>query len=137
MQQDNVVLRYIDAMQGNRAALAGFCAVLTDYIGNESHGGVPYPSFYNKLTQRKITGTPGPWPTMDDEDNERKAAFHSFMTKLGLPSGDAARTSGQRSGTKSDAFSGYSSGKSERAASSRGKSSRSSSRGGGGGSRRR
>ena len=52
-------------------------------------------------------------------------------------SGDAARTSGQRSGTKSDAFSGYSSGKSERAASSRGKSSRSSSRGGGGGSRRR
>ena len=45
-----------------------------------------------------------------------------------------------RSGTRSDAFSGYSSGKSERAASSRGKSSRSSSssrsRGGGGGRRR-
>ena len=41
----------------------------------------------------------------------------------------------ERSGTKSDAFSGYSSGKSERAASSRGKSSRSSSRSGG--SRRR
>ena len=38
----------------------------------------------------------------------------------------------QRSGTKSDAFSGYSSGKSERAASSRGERSRSSSRGGGG-----
>ena len=43
----------------------------------------------------------------------------------------------ERSGTSSDAFSGYSSGKSERAASSRGKSSRSSSRGGGGGGRRR
>ena len=38
----------------------------------------------------------------------------------------------ERSGTKSDAFSGYSSGKSERAASSRGQSSRSSSRSGGG-----
>ena len=50
---------------------------------------------------------------------------------------DAARTSAERSGTKSDAFSGYSSGRSERAASSRGNSSRSSSRGGGGGSRRR
>ncbi len=42
----------------------------------------------------------------------------------------------QRSGTKSDAFSGYSSGKSERAASSRGNSSRSSSRSSGGGRRR-
>ncbi len=42
---------------------------------------------------------------------------------------------GTRSGTSSTAFSGYSSGKSERAASSRGQSSRSSSRGGG--SRRR
>jgi len=48
----------------------------------------------------------------------------------------------ERSGTKSDAFSGYSSGKSERAASTRGQSSRSSSSrsrsgGGGGGGRRR
>jgi len=44
---------------------------------------------------------------------------------------DAARTSNERSGTRSDAFSGYSNGRSERAASSRGASSRSSSRGGG------
>jgi hypothetical protein len=44
----------------------------------------------------------------------------------------ATATSRERSGTKSDAFSGYSSGKSERAASSRGKSSRGSSRSGGG-----
>ncbi len=43
-------------------------------------------------------------------------------------------TTAERSGTKSDAFSGYSSGNSTRAASSRGKSSRS---GGGGGGRRR
>jgi hypothetical protein len=48
---------------------------------------------------------------------------------------DAAKATGERSGTKSDAFSGYSSGRSERAASSRGQRSRSSSRGGG--SRRR
>jgi hypothetical protein len=45
---------------------------------------------------------------------------------------DAASAGAQRSGTRSDAFSGYSSGRSERAASSRGKSSRSSSRSGGG-----
>ncbi len=50
--------------------------------------------------------------------------------------GDRSRsTSTERSGTKSDAFSGYSSGKSERAASQRGQSSRGSSRSGG--SRRR
>ena len=47
-------------------------------------------------------------------------------------SSQGTRTAPERSGTKSDAFSGYSSGKSERAASQRGKSSRSSSRGGGG-----
>ena len=48
------------------------------------------------------------------------------------------KATGDRSGTKSDAFSGYSSGKSERAASSRGNQSRSSSRSrGGGGGRRR
>ena len=55
--------------------------------------------------------------------------------------GGAAATAVDRSGTRSDAFSGYSSGKSERAASSRGASSRSGSRpsggGGGGGGRRR
>ena len=42
------------------------------------------------------------------------------------------RATPERSGTKSDAFSGYSSGKSQRAASSRGQSSRGASRGGGG-----
>ena len=49
-----------------------------------------------------------------------------------------SRTPTDRSGTRSDAFSGYSSGRSERAASSRGTQSRSSSRSrGGGGGRRR
>jgi uncharacterized protein DUF3300 len=80
----------------------------------------------------------------------RSASAQSRSTAAGTSqeargySGDSGRTSAtpstssasrDRSGTKSDAFSGYSSGKSERAASSRGKSSRSSSRSGG--SRRR
>ena len=51
-------------------------------------------------------------------------------------SGSGTRTTGERSGTKSDAFSGYSSGKGERSASSRGQRSRSSSRSGGGSRRR-
>jgi hypothetical protein len=46
-------------------------------------------------------------------------------------SGERSRATEQRSGTKSDAFSGYSSGRSEKAASQRGQKSRSSSRGGG------
>ena len=45
--------------------------------------------------------------------------------------GQGERASGARSGTSSDAFSGYSSGRSERAASSRGQRSRGSARGGG------
>ena len=51
-------------------------------------------------------------------------------------SGTAQTSSVDRSGTRSDAFSGYSSGQSERASSARGQRSRSSSRGGGGGRRR-
>lgn len=48
---------------------------------------------------------------------------------------DRSSTATERSGTKSDAFSGYSSGKSERSASARGQSSRSGSRSSGGGGR--
>ena len=56
----------------------------------------------------------------------------------GYSGSGTTRTAPERSGTKSDAFSGYSSGKSTSAASQRGQRSRSSSRsGGGGGSRRR
>jgi Protein of unknown function (DUF3300) len=54
--------------------------------------------------------------------------------------GDGSRTQAakpaQRSGSSSDAFSGYSSGQSQRSSSARGQKSRSSSRGGGGGRRR-
>jgi hypothetical protein len=49
---------------------------------------------------------------------------------------DGSTAARERSGTTSDAFSGYSSGRSERAASERGSRSRSSSRGSGGGRRR-
>jgi hypothetical protein len=55
----------------------------------------------------------------------------------GYSDGSKGQAAQQRSGASSDAFSGYSSGKSERSASSRGQQSRSSSRGGGGGGRRR
>lgn len=56
----------------------------------------------------------------------------------GYSGGERTQSAGTRSGTKSDAFSGYSSGRSERSASSRGQRSRSGggSRGGGGGRRR-
>jgi hypothetical protein len=82
-QQDNVLLRYLDSIQGNRFALAGFCAVITDHLGSEAvGGGTIIPRFYKKLSERDITGQPGPWPTMDDEDNERDAAFDSFMSKV-------------------------------------------------------
>jgi hypothetical protein len=55
----------------------------------------------------------------------------------GYSGGSAKAAPAERSGTKSDAFSGYSSGRSEGAASSRGKQSRSSSGSRGGGGRRR
>jgi hypothetical protein len=68
-QQDNVVLRYLDAIQqqGSRGALAGFCAVVTDYLGyvGEVGPGTPFMHVYERLTDRDITGRPGPWPTMD------------------------------------------------------------------------
>ena len=80
-QQDNVVLRYVDALQGNKAALAGFCALLTDYLGEIEHVGPPNLEFYKTLTTRDITGKPGPWPTMDDEENEERAAFEGFLQR--------------------------------------------------------
>jgi hypothetical protein len=55
----------------------------------------------------------------------------------GYSDGGRPEAGSQRSGGGSDAFSGYSSGASQRSASSRGQQSRSSSRGGGGGGRRR
>jgi len=61
----------------------------------------------------------------------------SSSAARGSSGSGTTRTAPERSGTRSDAFSGYSSGKSTSAASQRGQRSRSSSRGGGGGSRRR
>jgi hypothetical protein len=89
-EQDNVLLRYLDELRGSRAALVGFCAVITDHLGNDAvGGGAIYADCYKDLTARDMTGKPGPWPSLDDEDNERKAAFDAFMSKV-LPSGDAA-----------------------------------------------
>jgi len=62
------------------------------------------------------------------------ASSTASVESRGRTSGD--RQSVDRSGTKSDAFSGYSSGKRERSASSRGQRSRGSRSGGGGGRRR-
>ena len=77
------------------------------------------------------------------EQRQAQAGATASQTRSsggGSPESRGYSTSGkaerQRSGSGSDAFSGYSSGKSERAASSRGQRSRSSSRGGGGGRRR-
>ena len=61
----------------------------------------------------------------------------SSAAAQGSSSTGTTRTAPERTGTRSDAFSGYSSGKSTSAASQRGQRSRSSSRSGGGGSRRR
>jgi hypothetical protein len=60
------------------------------------------------------------------------SATSTSQESRGYSRDSAKAGASQRSGTKSDAFSGYSSGKSERAASSRGQRSRSSSRSGGG-----
>jgi Protein of unknown function (DUF3300) len=91
-------------------------------------------------TERQQTRQENP-PTQAQRDQARtqaQAAQQSRSTSQearGYSSSGQTRGTAERSGTRSDAFSGYSSGKSERAASSRGKSSRSSS--GGGRSRRR
>jgi Protein of unknown function (DUF3300) len=61
--------------------------------------------------------------------SQTRSTGGASMESRGYTSSDKANR--ERSGTKSDAFSGYSNGKSERAASSRGQKSRSSSRSGG------
>ena len=83
--QENVLLEYLWRCT-DPAALAGFCAVLTDYIGYCADGGAPEPELYVKLTERDTTGAPGKWPTMADEEEERKkreekkyAAFRGFI----------------------------------------------------------
>jgi hypothetical protein len=76
----------------------------------------------------------------DQRRSDAQAAAQSRSTSTGTAAvsqesrgySRGTQSAGERSGTRSDAFSGYSSGKSERSASQRGQRSRSSSRGGGG-----
>jgi len=85
----------------------------------------------SQAQQRQASGTSG--QTASTQARSREGSYESRGH-----SSDQTRTTSQRSGTRSDAFSGYSSGSSTRAASSRGSSSRgSSSRSRGGGGRRR
>ena len=72
----------------------------------------------------------------DAQASSPEAASAARATAESRGYGDGSRPAAERSGTRSDAFSGYSSGKSERAASDRGQRSRSSSRGSGGSRRR-
>jgi len=85
------------------------------------------------------TGTAGTAGTQTQRTGERAQGAQQGSRGYADTSAAATRTAPDRSGTKSDAFSGYSSGTSERAASSRGQQSRSSSggsrAGSGGGSR--
>jgi len=95
----------------------------------------------DRTTQRSTERTERTTARQSGSTSGTQASTAGTQASTARQSGTAARQSGttatQRSGTRSsDAFSGYKSGKSERAASSRGTRSRSSS-GGGGRSRRR
>ena len=79
-----------------------------------------------ETAQRSTQGTTGTTTQRADRTGSAQARGY----------GDTASQTAQRSGSRSDAFSGYSSGSSQRRASSRGQSSRSSSARGGGGRRR-
>lgn len=87
-EQDNVLLRYLTGLKtkGGIEAMDGFCSVLTDYIGSCLDGGPPDCEFYEGIPERFFTGTPGPWPTMDDEpviDEAREdAQLQSFLRTL-------------------------------------------------------
>jgi len=105
----------------------------------------------SERTESRQENRPETQAQREQRRTDAKASGAAAGSTRTAPSGEAAstarttgesrgysgteRTAADRSGTRSDAFSGYSSGKSERAASSRGKSSRSSSRSSG--SRRR
>jgi uncharacterized protein DUF3300 len=88
-------------------------------------------------TQSRATGTTAGTQSRASGTTASTQSRGSGAAEARGTTSSTSRTPTDRSGTKSDAFSGYSSGRSERAASSRGTQSRSSSRGGGGGGRRR
>lgn len=69
--QDNVALEYLGKLQkhGTPEALAGFCSVLTDFLGQRGPGmGSGYDgSEYESLTKREMTGRSGKWPRIEDD----------------------------------------------------------------------
>ena len=49
--QNNIVLKHLDDLiaDGDRDTLAGFCSVLSDYIGTCCDGAIPGAVFYTKI----------------------------------------------------------------------------------------
>ena len=87
----------------------------------------------NAQTQRTERQADRQSPEAQAQRQERATQARTNAQASGASTQSARPSSADRSGTRSDAFSGYSSGRSERAASARGSSSRASSRSGGGG----
>jgi len=83
-KQDNVVLRYLRRCK-DPETLAGFCSVLTEHIGSCVTGSVVDSEFFEKLTERDMTGKPGPWPTPEEISRafeKERAEFKGFMGRL-------------------------------------------------------
>jgi uncharacterized protein DUF3300 len=87
-------------------------------------------------TERQQTRQETKPATSTQSASTRSSGRTGTAEARGYGDGNKGATVSQRSGGGSDAFSGYSSGNSQRASSARGQQSRSSSRGGGGGRRR-
>ena len=81
--QDNVVLTYLKRCR-EPGALAGFCSIVTDYLGTcVGEGGIPdIDASYGRLTERQITGERGRWPDPNEEFEKEQAALRSFMDGL-------------------------------------------------------
>ena len=80
-EQDNVVLRYLRRCRDPQA-LAGFCSVLTDYIGSHEEGAGADKDTYEHLTEREISGRPGTWPDPNEEFEKGQAALRRFMGSI-------------------------------------------------------
>jgi Protein of unknown function (DUF3300) len=87
-------------------------------------------------SQAKTSTTQARTSSTQAKTTATQARTSGSYESRGYGTSNSSAAARERSGARSDAFSGYSSGTSTRAASSRGQSSRSSSRGGGGGRRR-
>jgi hypothetical protein len=51
-EQDNIVLRYLDGIRGDRALEEGFTSLLSEYISSCIEGGVPGCQFYLDLIEK-------------------------------------------------------------------------------------